>query len=850
MSVTVEPVRFEHHREAVGIGTPRPRLSWIVSSAPPGWTQSGYELELANGSNSIRAYVHSRESVLVAWPFEALSSRERVEIRVRVRGEDGTESAWSPSSPVEIGLLHESDWSAQMVGPPDPAIEAPLIRSTFETPRDATVASARIYATGQSVYQLELNGARVGDDELAPGWTAYESRLRYRTYDVTDIIRPGANAIGAWLGDGWWRGYLGWGERKSLYGSELGVLIQLEIDFQDGRRQTVVSGPDWLCSTGPIHSSDLYNGEDYDARGFDAAWSQIGFNEDGWTPVAVRGLGGARLIAPDGPPVRVVETRTVERVLTSPSGKTILDFGQNLVGRLRIKVSGPAGTTITLRHAEVLESGELALAPLRAARATDTYTLAGEDEEHWAPRFTFHGFRFAQVDGWPGALDSSAVVAEVMHSDMERTGWFETSNPLLNQLHQNIVWGMRGNFIDIPTDCPQRDERLGWTGDIQVFAPTAAYLFNSAGLLESWLKDLAVEQRRYGGTPMLIPAIVAGYEGPIAGWADAATVVPWTLFEAYGDLGLLEAQFDSMVAWVEEVTVAADNDLVWRNGFQFGDWLDPTAPADRPEEAQTSPEVIATAYFARSSRIVAAAAALLDRRDAAEKYDALADRIKRAFNREFVSRSGRLKSDSATAYALALTFDLIDDSVVRQNAADRLAEIVTENDFRISTGFIGTPIINDALSANGHIDVAYRLLLQTAPPSWLYSVTRGATTVWERWDSLLPNGAINPSGMTSFNHYALGAVADWMHRTVAGLASAAPGYRRLRIAPRPPAWGLTSASATLRTPYGIASAGWRRASDEIRVEARIPVGTTAEVELPSGRQLEVGPGAYTWFDPL
>lgn len=846
MSLTVTPLRFEHHRSALGIGEGRPRLSWITTAAPDGWCQASYEIE-ERGGEIIR--IESADSVLVPWPYAPLSSRERRELRVRVNGADGVTSEWSDWSVVEAGLLDASEWAAEMVGPSDPSIASPLVRGAF-TAVPAAVTRARIYATGHGLFQLELNGHRVGDDELAPGWTAYESRLRYLTYDVTDLVSPGANVIGAWLGDGWWRGYLGWGGKKALYGSDLGVLVQLEIDYADGSRQVVASGPDWLTGEGPIRSADLYNGEDFDARAFDPAWSTAGADVSTWTPAAVRELGDVELVAPNGPPVRVVEARAVESVRTSPGGKTILDFGQNLVGRLRISVDGEAGTVVTLRHAEVLENGELAVEPLRGARASDTYTLAGGGSETWAPRFTFHGFRYAEVSGWPGEFDPAAVTAEVLHSDMLRTGWFETGDPLVDRLHENVLWGMKGNFVDVPTDCPQRDERLGWTGDLQVFAPTATYLYDSAGFLTSWLKDLAAEQKTYGGTPMVVPAIVTGYTGPTAGWADAATVVPWTVYQAYGDLAVLESQFESMASWVDEVAAAAGDNRVWSAGFQFGDWLDPTAPANRPEQAQTYPEIVATAYFARSARIVADAAALVGRTTEAEKYGALADEVKRAFYREYVSASGRLLSDSATAYALALVFDLIDDDDQRQHAADRLAEIVAGNGYKIATGFIGTPIITDALSANGHADVAYRLLLQTDAPSWLYTVKQGATTIWERWDSLLPDGAVNPSGMTSFNHYAFGAVADWMHRVVAGLAPAEPGYRRIRIAPQPPRRGLSSASATLNTPYGTAQVSWRLADGQVEVSATVPVGVTADVVLPSGATSQATSGTHQWTEPF
>lgn len=839
MSIALSSPRFEHHTDAIGIGEAAPRLSWKVTSAPAGWSQARYEVH--SGDDTV--VIDSGESVLVPWPFADLTSRERREVRIRVVASDGSVSDWSEPATVEAGLLNGSDWTAQLIGAANSGIASPLLRGAFAV-SDAEIIRARVFASAHGVFQLELNGARVGDHELAPGWTAYDDRLRYLTYDVTSLVRPGGNVLGAWLGDGWWRGHLGFDGRRSLYGDELGLIAQLEIDYADGSRQVFATGSDWVSSDGPIRSSDLYNGEDFDARLHDSRWSTADFDATGWKPVAVQEFDKTVLVAPDGPPVRVTQTVRVADVLTSPSGKPILDFGQNLVGRLRLTVDGEEGDVVTLRHAEVLENGELATEPLRAARATDRYTLSGDGVENWAPRFTFHGFRYAEVTGWPGEFDPGCVVAEVLHSDMGRTGRFASSDPLLNRLHENVVWGMRGNFLDIPTDCPQRDERLGWTGDLQVFAPTAEYLYDSSGFLISWLRDLAVEQTRYGGTPMVVPAKTIGYNGPTAGWADAATVVPWTLYRAYGDVDVLARQFESMAAWVDEVAAAAGEDRIWSAGFQFGDWLDPTAPAGRPEAAQTYPEIVATAYFARSARIVADAAGVLGRQEDAARFGAIADEVKTAFHSEYVSRKGRLLSDSATAYALALQFELIGDGAERQRAADRLAEIIRGNGYRMSTGFLGTPLICDALSANGHADAAYRLLFQTDSPSWLYAVTKGATTIWERWDSLLPDGSVNPSGMTSFNHYAFGAVADWLHRVVAGLAIAEPGYRRLRIAPQPPRRGLTEASASLDTPYGEASSAWLLADGMLRLTVAVPVGAIADVVLPSGTTRTVAHGVH------
>jgi alpha-L-rhamnosidase len=436
-----------------------------------------------------------------------------------------------------------------------------------------------------------------------------------------------------------------------------------------------------------------------------------------------------------------------------------------------------------------------------------------------------------------------------VHSDMERTGWFECSDPMINQLHQNIVWGMRGNFLDVPTDCPQRDERLGWTGDIQVFSPTACFLYDSAGFLQSWLADLAADQSEDGIVPFVIPNVISGPLTPATAWGDAAVIVPWVLYQRYGDKNILAQQFDSMRAWVDHIAGRAGASRLWNTGFQFGDWLDPSAPPDRPADARTSPYVVATAYLARSAELVGQAAGVLGRTEAQARYRRLAAEVRAAFNREYVTPNGRVISDATTAYALAIEFALLDSHAQREYAGARLAALVRDSGYRISTGFVGTPLICDALCHVGAYDTAFRLLTQRACPSWLYPVTMGATTIWERWDSLLPDGSVNPGEMTSFNHYALGAVADWLHRSVAGLAPAAPGYRQLEVRPLP-GGGLTHARARHRTPYGLAEAGWALADGRMTVDLVVPTGVRADVTLPgSDAVIEVGPGAHRWVYP-
>lgn len=853
--VTISSVRIEHNQESLGIGTPRPRLSWMVETAMQGWRQAAYELEVYDADGKLleqSGRVESNQSVLVDWCFAPLASRERRTVRVRVWGEDGHATAWSEPVPVEAGLLHARDWSARFVShagvqdltKPQPA---PLLRREFNV--RAGVQKARLYITALGVYEAHLNGAVVGDPVMAPGWTSYRHRLRYQTFDVTHLLHPGRNAIGAKLGDGWFRGRLGFGGgARNLYGDRLALLAQLEITYADGTTETIRTNEDWCATLGPILASDIYDGETYDARLERPGWAQAGYDDRDWQTARPIEWDTNTLVAPLGPPVRRTQILTPVATFTSPSGNTILDFGQNLVGRIRLTVRGAAGESVTLRHAEVLEHGALCIRPLRSAQATDRYILRGGAAETWEPRFTFHGFRYAEIQSSSHAVTVDEVCAVVCHSDLARTGWFECSDPLVNRLHENVVWSMRGNFFDIPTDCPQRDERLGWTGDIQVFAPAASFLFDTYGFLASWLQDLAAEQVDAGGiVPVVIPNTIQKPPFMAAAWSDAAVIVPWVLYERFGDKTILETQFESMRACVDYIAGLAGESRLWSEGFQFGDWLDPAAPPEHPGHARTAKPLVATAYFARSAELLGKAAALLGREHDETHYLALANEVRQAFAREYVRPNGEMLSDAQTAYALAIEFSLLSDATQRRYAAERLSALVRENGYHIGTGFVGTPLICDALCHTGDYAGAYRLLLQRECPSWLYPVTMGATTIWERWDSLLPDGSVNPGEMTSFNHYALGAVADWLHRTVAGLAPAEPGYKRLAIQPHP-GGGLTYASARHLTPYGMAECGWKIKDGKIAVNLVVPPNSSATVNLPGkdGEAFQVGAGAHSW----
>lgn len=837
-------LRFEHRTDAgpvLGIGVSTPRLSWVVPNAEAGFVQRAYEVEVTRASGIESFAVDSAEQVLVPWPGRPLGSRERAGLRIRVS--DDSWSEWSEPALVEAGLLRPEEWAARFVSPQSlgrVGMAAPRLHGTLDVP--GKVATARLYVTAHGVHSVSLNGKPASDDILAPGWTSYSHRLRYQTYDVTDLIKEGENTLDAVLGNGWFRGRLGWGGRRALYGDRLALLAQLEVTTIDGARHVLATDDRWSAYESPILVDDLYDGQTTDLRTHRA--------EQDADSVEVLPASLERLVAPDGPPVRVTDTLPAIKTWTSPAGETLIDFGQNVVGWVRLRVRGLAeGREVVVRHAEVLEHGELGVRPLRTAVATDRYILAGSGEEVLEPSVTFHGFRYVQVNGCAPA-DILDVDAVVVGSDLMRTGWFTCSSDLVSRLHENVVWGMKGNFLDVPTDCPQRDERLGWTGDIQVFSPSASFLFDCAGFLASWLKDLAAEQRPDGSVPFVVPDVLGETTPAAAAWGDAATVVPWVLYQRFGDIEILRGQFSSMRRWTDCIGKLAGSNRLWSGGFQFGDWLDATAPPDNPFKAQVNPDVLATAHLVRSAQIVADTATVLGEDEVAREYQSLADSARAAFQAEYVSANGRIVSDAPTAYAMALSWALLPTEEQRTHGGDRLADLVRVSGFRISTGFVGTPLIADALTATGHVDVAYRLLLQTGVPSWLYAVSMGATTVWERWDSMLPDGSINPGEMTSFNHYALGAVADWLHRTVAGLAPAEPGYRRLVI--RPELGGrLTAAAARHLTPYGEAGVEWQRDGGRFSVTVTIPVGVIAEVHLPGSEEpITAGHGRHTWEGSL
>jgi alpha-L-rhamnosidase len=879
--LTPQNLTCEYFTNPLGLDVRQPRLSWKVSAAQRDARQTAYQILVAESIGILEAVsagqaedglswdtgkVTSDTSVHVPYAGAALQPCRRYYWRVRVWDEHDAASDWSEVAFWEMGLLDSANWQADWITPDwdedtSESQPAPLLRRGF-TPRSDIVA-ARIYVTSLGLYELRLNGQRVGDAVLTPGWTSYDHRIQYQTYDVTDLVHEGDNALGAVLGDGWYRGHLGFQGQRNLYGDQLALLLQLHLTYADGRVEIVGSDAQWRATRGPIQMSDIYMGETYDAREKKPGWDEAGYDDSDWH--GVRPLDHAKdiVVAQVGPFVRRHEEIRPVRILHSPKGETILDFGQNMVGWVRVRTHGPAGTTITLRHAEALDQeSNLYTENLRPAKQTTRCVLKGttDTDEVFEPHFTFQGFRYVAVGGFPGEPTLDDFTGIVLHSETPPTGTFECSNPLINQLQHNIVWGQKGNFVDVPTDCPQRDERLGWTGDTQVFIRTACFNMDVAPFFTKWLRDLSADQLSNGGVPFVVPDVISKTDSGglhvfhgsgAAAWSDAAVICPWTIYLCYGDTRLLEEQYESMAGWVNYVRGQADEDYVWRKGFQLGDWLDYRGTDTRMPAPVTNNELIATAFFAYSADLLANAARVLGKTSDAKAYADLAQKVKAAFYDEFVTATGRVGPNTQTAYVLALQFDLLPEEV-RPLAADRLAEEVRQAYYHLSTGFVGTPYLCHVLSRYGHTDVAYELLNQESCPSWLYPVKKGATTIWERWDGIKPDGSFQDASMNSFNHYAYGAIGEWLYCVVAGIEidPAEPGYKHVLFQPQP-GGGLTYARAALDSPYGLVASAWELTEAGFHLSITVPPNAHATVRLPAqtldvvtegGQPLAIGNG--------
>jgi len=677
---------------------------------------------------------------------------------------------------------------------------------------------------------------------LSPGWTDYSQRVRYQVYDVTDLLQQGSNVIGAILGDGWAVGHVAWDGRQQ-YADRPRFLAQLVLTYEDGSTDIIATGEGWMTSPGPILESDMLMGESYDARREMPGWHTVDFDDTDWAPVEVFQPLDTKLVATNGPLVKRIQElkpKNIQLIEDMVKPCWVVDFGQNMVGWVRLKVSGPAGTTVSIRHAESLNSdGTIYTANLRTARNNDFYTLKGEGEEIWEPRFTFHGFRYVELTGFPGEPTEESITGIVVHSDMNPTGSFECSNRLIDRLQHNILWGQKGNFVDVPTDCPQRDERLGWLGDAQVFFRTAAFNMDVAGFFTKWLQDLQDAQSETGSYPPVAPNPLRwdlADGGPA--WADAGVIIPWEMYLCYGDTGILEQQYDSMCQYIDFLRQTSRDGLRCYNDYEgwrgFGDWL--ALDGSEGREGGTSKELIGTAFYAYSTHLMSKIARVLGVPEDVETFTSLSNDAKRAFQKAFVNGDGTMVSETQTGYVLALHFDLLPKDL-RAAATNRLAQLIRENGNHLSTGFVGTPYINWVLSESGHLDIAYKLLNQQTWPSWLYSVLNGGTTIWERWDGWTQEKGFQDPSMNSFNHYAYGAIGAWIYAVVGGIDfdPDSPGYKHIKMHPQP-GGDLTSAKAELRSIYGPISSAWSCSDGEFDWQISVPANTSATIYIPASER--------------
>lgn len=803
----------------------KPRFSYIVTETSAK-KQIASQIQVALDESFSSVIYDSGQSADIdslsyEWNVELLP-RTRYYWRVTVWADNGdiatSEPAW-----FETAKLDEA-WTAKWISPELDKQIHPVLFHTFNLPGE--IASARAYICGLGLYEMELNGVKAGNEYLTPLYNAYHKWLQYQTYDVTPLLQAGENKIEVSLGNGWYKGRFGFeGHVENIYGDEFALLAEIMVTFKDGSTQIIGTDQTWAARKSKVLASNIYDGEKVDAT----------FIDQTVYPVKAADLGYDRLMARLSLPVVVKERLEPLEILTTPAGETVIDMGQNMVGWLQFRTNAPEGTVIRLQYGEVLQNGNFYRDNLRTAKAEYEYIANGE-EATVRPYFTFYGFRYVKVEGWYGELDPKDFTGCVVYSDMEQTGHIETNNPQVNRLFLNALWGQKGNFLDTPTDCPQRDERMGWTGDAQVFSGTACFNMDSYAFFNKFGYDLYQEQKdRDGMVPMVVPAgILPG--GGSSAWGDAATIIPWNVYLHSGDKAILEQQFESMRSWVDFISRTDEESggkRLWTKGFHFGDWL--ALDGSNPDSplGGTDTHLIASAYYCYSSELVAKAARVLKRTELAQQYEQLAGEIRAAIKEEFFTANGRFAVDTQTGYAVALFMNLVPDEFRDRIAGDLRMRMRTDNN-HLRTGFVGTPYLNRALSAVGSNDIAYTLLLNNDYPSWLYAVELGATTIWERWNSILPDGSIGSTGMNSLNHYAYGAIVEWMYRNVAGLnpTEDKPGFRHTMIAPQPDL-RLRWAKASVNTAAGLYRSEWSiDEAGQLAFSFHIPFNSVSTVILP------------------
>jgi len=852
-------LRCAHQVDPLGVAPDQIRFGWRLEGTGESRAQRAYQLLVTQDEATVwdSGRVESASSAGIAYDGPPLAAGGRYRWKVRVWDEAGLGSDWSvPAAAFEVELDRTTGWHASWItlsrtragatppsgtGPVDPVARgltpAPYLRRVFTL--DQPVTSARLYVTALGLYEARLNGRRVGDGFLTPGWTDYTQRIAYQTYDVTGLLTMGENVLGAIIADGWYAGFYGFDPKRAgaHYGTAPELLAQLVLRLADGSEERIVTNGQWQCSTGAIRHADLLMGERHDLAFEPAGWDAPGFDvtrpgAGNWRPARVRDRDETPLVADPGPPVRVTEEIAPLSIATDDYGRHIADFGQNLTGWLRISVDGPPGTHIRTRHGEVLAAdGSLYTDNLRTARAVDEFVTAGGPAV-LEPRFTLHGFRYAEITGYPGDIGQADITARVVHSDTPATGTFESSEPWLDQLFRMIDWGQRGNFISVPTDCPQRDERLGWLGDAQVFARTACYNRDVAAFFAKWLDDVADAQLPSGAFTDIAPVLSLRGAGAPA-WGDAGVIVPWTVWKMYGDTAILERHFGAMTRWMDFLERANPDYLRSSElGNSYNDWLTPGAD-------NTPPELLATAYWAHDAALMAEIADATGRAGEAAGYRALIGKLRSSFINAFVGADGQVTSGTQTAYVLALHMNLVPDDL-RAAAADHLVGAIRSADWHLTTGFAGVGYLLPVLSSTGHSAAAYRLLKQDTMPSWRYMTGHGATTIWERWDGWTAERGFASPEMNSFNHYSLGSVGEWLYRFLLGIDQepGTAGFGQLLLRPHP-GGSLTWARGSYQSIRGQIRAGWQRNGGRFTYRAELPPNVTATVRIPSRHAAEV-----------
>ena len=829
--------RIEYREQPKGLAVRIPRFSWKIASDEKDVVQTSWQIIVNCGGSCVwdSGKVESDQSVLVPYGGPELEEEKEYQVSLQITDNHGSRS--QAETVFTTGIFDSAHFRAKMITHDFPKEETacPVFFRRFEL--EKPVKSAYLYATAHGVYEAYVNGKKAGDAYMAPGWTDYHKILQYQFYDVTEELRihTGENLLELAVGNGWYKGILSFDCKPDRYGDRTAAWAELHVIYEDGTRDVIATDETWQVRTGQIRYSEIYNGETIDTNAPE-------IREGSVSVVPEPEFAPAVLTPQVNEPVRVTERLEAKRVFTDPAGNVLVDFGQNLTGLVEVRIKGEAGQKITVRHAEVLDKdGVFYPDTLRTAKSEDTYILNGE-EQVLMPHFTFHGFRYAAVTGIKDPKPEM-FTACAMHSDMRKTGDFHCSNEKVNQLQSNITWSLRDNFFDIPSDCPQRDERLGWMGDAQVFSWTAAFNRETALFFTKWMRDVSAASSLEQGVPHIVPDIQGTYSS--AAWSDAAVIIPWVVYQTYGDVRILEENWKCMHQWVDYIHNHVNENGLWMSGYQYGDWLALDREMGDKSVGATDIYLVANAYYIYVTDLVAKTARALKKPGEAAYYEVLRDETLKSFREEYYTSRGRIVSETQTGCVLSLHFGFAKEKD-RETITKALVTNIENHKNHLTTGFVGTPYLCHVLSDNGAHDTASVLFMKEDLPSWLYAVKKGATTLWERWDAILPDGTMQDPGLNSMNHYANGAIGDWMYRKIGGINQIEAGYHRFYIRPMF-VQGIEEARTELESPYGTIVSHWSCQRGKIRVEVQIPANTTAVLYLPEKEDaLELGSGTYSY----